>query len=60
MKAKMNVVRVTQTEFEMEDGTVYPHPFPLESVPSLEEFQSFYDIWRSRFHRDQDEEPADD
>jgi hypothetical protein len=34
----MKVVRVTETEFEMEDGRVYDHPVELDSVPSLKNF----------------------
>ena len=34
MKVKsMKVVRVTKTEFELEDGRVYDHPIELEDVP---------------------------
>ena len=50
MKVKsMKVVRVTKTEFELEDGRVYDHPIELEDVPSLEGFQSFYDEWVKKF-----------
>lgn len=50
MKVKsMKVVRVTKTEFELEDGRVYDHPIELEDVPSLEDFQSLYDEWVKKF-----------
>lgn len=50
MKVKsMKVVRVTKTEFELEDGRVYDHPVELEDVPSLEDFQSLYDEWVKKF-----------
>ena len=50
MKVKsMKVVRVTKTEFELEDGRVYDHPIELEDVPSLEGFQSLYDEWVKKF-----------
>ena len=50
MKVKsMKVVRVTKTEFELEDGRVYDHPIELEYVPSLEGFQSLYDEWVKKF-----------
>lgn len=50
MKVKpMKVVRVTKTEFELEDGRVYDHPFGLEKVPSLEDFQAVYDEWTKKF-----------
>ena len=39
------VVRVSRTEFEMDNGAVYPHPVPLEQVPSVAEFQETYDCW---------------
>ena len=40
---RYKVVRVTETEFELDNGAVYPHPAPLEEVPSVEEFQATYD-----------------
>lgn len=50
MKVKsMKIVRVTKTEFELEDGRVYDHPIELEDVPSLEDFQSLYDEWVKKF-----------
>lgn len=50
MKVKsMKVVRVTKTEFELEDGRVYDHPIELEDVPSLEDFQEAYDGWVKKF-----------
>ena len=42
---KPKVVRVTSTEFELDDGRIFPHPEELEDVPSLEEFQEHYDRW---------------
>jgi len=50
MKVKsMKVVRVTKTEFELEDGRVYDHPVELEDIPSLEDFQGMYDEWVNKF-----------
>ena len=50
MKVKsMKVVRVTKTEFELEDGRVYDHPVELEDIPSLEDFQKVYDEWVQKF-----------
>jgi len=50
MKVKsMKVVRVTKTEFELEDGRVYEHPVELDSVPSIEDFQAVYDEWVKKF-----------
>lgn len=41
----MRVVRITKTEFELEDGRVYQHLLPLEKIPSIKQFQSIYDRW---------------
>lgn len=46
---RKKVVRVTKTEFELDDGTVYPHSVELGEVPTLEEFQAHYDHWFSIF-----------
>lgn len=49
MKVKsMKVVRVTKTEFELEGGRVYDHPVELDSVPSIEEFQSAHNEWAQK------------
>lgn len=45
------VIRVTQTEFELEDGTVYPHVVPLEHTPTTEEFQESYDKMTALFEK---------
>jgi hypothetical protein len=41
------IIRVTETEFETEDGRVTPHPIPFEEgkVPTIKEFQEWYDYW---------------
>jgi hypothetical protein len=39
----MKVVRVTKTEFEMENGKVYPIDPPLSQEMSVEEFQRHRD-----------------
>lgn len=44
MKSK-KVVRVTKTEFELEDGTIHPHAVEIDEVPTPEEFQVYYDHW---------------
>lgn len=36
---KYKVVRVTKTEFELDNGDVYPHVFELDEDISIEEFQ---------------------
>lgn len=33
----MRIVRVTTTDFELEDGRTYQHPVPLEKAPSLKQ-----------------------
>jgi len=40
----MHIIRVTKTEFELEDGTVYPIEPPLEQEMSVDEFQKHYDF----------------
>jgi len=39
------IVKVSETEFETDDGVVYPIPFELENMPSVAEFQKIYDEW---------------
>jgi hypothetical protein len=34
---------VTQTEFELSDGTIHPHAVPQDEIPDLEEFQANYE-----------------
>ena len=53
---KVYVVRVTATEFELSDGRVYEHPVQLESdeIPTLEEFQEYYDYWKHLLSPDDD------
>ena len=55
MKRAM-VTRVTKTEFELDDGRGYQHPFELDEVPTNEEFQRIYDHWRELFERELDDE----
>jgi hypothetical protein len=43
------IVRVTKTEFELDNGTVCPIPFDLDETPSLESFQQAYDHWLALF-----------
>lgn len=40
---KFKVVRITKNEFELEDGSIYPIPFELESELTIEEFQKYLD-----------------
>lgn len=57
---RQKVVRVTATEFELEDGSIFPHAVELEDVPSPEEFQKFYDHWFSIFEDLANGETSDD
>jgi len=46
MKEKhMKVVRVTKTEFEIDDGRIFQHVVELDTTPSIEEFQKYLDEW---------------
>lgn len=38
-KQKYKVVRVTKTEFELDNGDIYPHVFELDEDITIEEFQ---------------------
>jgi len=38
----MRVVRVTKTEFELDNGDIYPLPFELDKTLSLKEFNEIY------------------
>ena len=44
---KHKVVRLTATEFELDNGAIYPHPAPFaeDELPELDEFQRIYDQW---------------
>lgn len=49
--SKIKVIRVSATEFETEDGNVFPHPIPFQDgkIPSIKEFQAIHDQWREIF-----------
>jgi hypothetical protein len=53
---KVKVIRVTATEFELNDGRTFEHPIPLEpdEIPTPEEFQEYYDHWKSILCPDDD------
>lgn len=57
---KAMVTRVTKTEFELDDGRVYQHPFELDEVPTTEEFQCIYDHWRELFEKELNDEQETD
>jgi len=50
----MRIVRVTTTEFELEDGRTYQHPVPLAKAPSLRQFQAIYDRWERVFRKEEE------
>jgi hypothetical protein len=39
IKKEFKIIKVSQTEFEIEDGTIYPILFELDYIPTIEEFQ---------------------
>ena len=39
MNKEFKVIKVTKTEYELEDGSVHPLPFELDIVPTIEEFE---------------------
>lgn len=51
---RATATRVTKTEFKLDDGRVYQHPFELDEVPTNEEFQRIYDHWRELFEEEKD------
>ena len=48
MEKKM-VVRVTATEFELDDGRLFTHPVELDEIPTPDEFQGIYAQWFTVF-----------
>lgn len=36
---QFTVIRVDEKEFELDNGDIYPIPFDLDEVPTVEEFQ---------------------
>lgn len=45
------IIRVSKTEFEMEDGTIHPILFDFDGEPDVEEFQKHYDDWLDVFRK---------
>ena len=43
----MKVVRVDKTEYELENGDVYPHVFELDEDITVDEFQKLLDESKS-------------
>ena len=50
MLKKMKVIRVTKTEFELEDGRIIPHFVELDKKPTLKQFQKIYDEWADKLN----------
>jgi len=50
-KERPMVVRVTKTEFELDDGRIFPMVFDFadDEVPTPQEFQEQYDKWLALF-----------
>lgn len=40
---KHKVIRVTKSEFELDNGDIYPHAFELDDDITVEEFQELLD-----------------
>ena len=59
MEAKTMVVRVTSTEFELDNGRIFEMPIELEEVPTLEEFQKVYDQWSKFFQEMMDDRESE-
>jgi hypothetical protein len=45
MKKSTTILRISENEFEMEDGTIYPFLFENSEAISIEEFQNHYNEW---------------
>lgn len=43
----MKVIRVTKTEYELENGDIYPNVFELDEDITIEEFQNILDESKS-------------
>ena len=39
---KVKAIRVTRTEFELDNGDIYPLPFEFDHTPTLKEFNEIY------------------
>lgn len=44
---KFRVIRVTKTEFELDNGDIYPHTFDIDEKISVKEFQKLLDASQS-------------
>ena len=43
LNKEMNVVRVTKTEFELNNGDIFQHTFELDEEITIDEFQKLLD-----------------
>ena len=44
---KFKVIRVTKTEFELDNGDIYPHTFEIDEKISIKAFQKLLDASQS-------------
>lgn len=44
---KFKVIRVNKTEFELDNGDIYPHTFDIDEKISVKEFQKLLDASQS-------------
>ena len=54
MIKKNKIIRVNETEFELEDWTIYQHLIEIDNVPTIEGFQKIY-YWENFFNEYQRE-----
>jgi len=47
----MKIVKVTKDYFETINGDRIEHQFELEEVPTVEEFQKFYNQWEKEIKK---------
>jgi len=45
------IIKLTTTEYELDDGTINHIPFEMEELPTIEEFQTIYDEWFRLFQQ---------
>lgn len=55
----MKIMKVDKEGFELENGQFFEHPFPLDEVPSLEEFQKIYDLCHEEIEKKVEESKND-
>jgi|LauGreDrversion4_2_1035121.scaffolds.fasta_scaffold05395_12 hypothetical protein len=50
MKKNKVILKISENEFEMEDGVIHPILFEIPEHISLEEFQNHYNQWQTIFY----------